>query len=329
VLAWAAELVTPALRTAIERLDPTNRALASYHLGWTDRAGTPCRGGGKGMRPALALLSAHAVGGPASVALPGAVAVELVHNFSLVHDDVMDGDTRRRGRDTVWAVWGVPSAVLTGDALLGLAIEVLLEVPTPPRAQAAALITATTRELIDGQTRDLEFETRARVGTEEALLMASGKTGALLGASAAIGAILAGGEEAQVHALARYGRQLGVAFQLVDDLLGIWGDPHRTGKPVYSDLRTGKKSLPVAYALNAGGPISRRLSELLADPERRVRHAEDAADLVLAAGGRDWAAAEARRRMNAALEALRAAPFDLITRAELAGLAEFVIARKV
>ncbi len=189
--------------------------------------------GGKAIRPALALLSARAAGADAEIGMPGAVAVELVHNFSLLHDDVMDGDTERRHRPTVWAVWGVPSAILTGDAMLTVAQEVLLDSASPHAADALRLLLRATRELIRGQVEDVAFETRGPSSrSSECQRMAAGKTGALLAASAAIGAVLAGAPAAVVDALTSYGEQLGAAFQLVDDLLGIWGDPAVTGKPV-------------------------------------------------------------------------------------------------
>ena len=138
VLRRCRDLVDPALRAAVTRLDPTSAAQTAYHLGWVDRDGRPTRGGGKALRPALALLAARACGADETVAVPGGVALELVHNFSLVHDDLIDGDTERRHRPTVWAVWGAPSAILAGDAMLALAQEVLLEVPAPRRRRCCS-----------------------------------------------------------------------------------------------------------------------------------------------------------------------------------------------
>jgi geranylgeranyl diphosphate synthase type I len=325
------DLVEPALRAAAARLDETNRRITAYHLGWTDLAGNPTTGGGKGIRPALATVSAQAAGASAEVGVPGAVAVELVHNFSLLHDDVMDGDTERRHRPTVWAVWGTANAILSGDALLALAVEVLLDPPVsdPARAVAAArLLTETTRELIRGQTQDVAFERRGDVGLAECLDMAAGKTGSLISASAAIGAVLAGAPERIVAALRRYGAELGLAFQLVDDLLGIWGEPARTGKPVYSDLRSRKKSLPVTYALSTGGAAARELAAWLdgeASDEVGVRRA---AELVAEAGGRRWALEEAARRLELAEHALRSVPLDTAARDELLEIAHFVVARE-
>ncbi|MFY9809321.1 MAG: polyprenyl synthetase family protein [Pseudonocardiaceae bacterium] len=330
VLRRARDAVAPATRAFIARLDETSAAIASYHLGWTDTAGVPIRGdGGKAVRPALATLSAQAVGAPARAGVPGAVAVELVHNFSLVHDDVMDGDTERRHRPTVWAVWGTTSAILTGDALLALALEVLLDSSSPHRAAAARLLAEATRHLVRGQVQDVAFEQRCDVTLEECLEMVSGKTGALLSASAAIGAVLAGAPADVVSALSTFGAQLGIAFQLVDDLLGIWGDPTITGKSVFSDLRSRKKTLPLTYALTHGGPAGRELARWLAGSDtpgeaelRRV------AELVEAAGGRDWAAAEAQRRIAAATHALAGVPMQAGPREDLVAIAQFIVARE-
>ncbi|HEY3893828.1 MAG TPA: polyprenyl synthetase family protein [Pseudonocardiaceae bacterium] len=328
--------VTPATRAVIARLDQTSAAIAAYHLGWSDLGGAPTSGGGgKAIRPALAILSAQAAGAPAQVGIPGAVAVELVHNFSLVHDDVMDGDTERRHRPTVWAVWGSTSAILTGDALLALAQEALLDSPSSHRAAAAQLLAEATRHLIRGQVQDVAFEQRADVTVAECLEMVSGKTGALLSASAAIGAVLAGAHPDVVRALSTFGSQLGVAFQLVDDLLGIWGDPEITGKPVFSDLRSGKKTLPVTYALAQDGPAARELAGWLAGPEHhRARSGSgDAelrrvAELIVTAGGREWAAGEAQRRLAAATHALSTVPIPAGTREELIAIAHFIVDRE-
>jgi geranylgeranyl diphosphate synthase type I len=329
------DAVNPALRAALDRLDETSRAQAAYHLGWTDVDGQPvATGGGKAVRPALALLSAEAAGVPAEVGLPGAVAVELVHNFSLLHDDLMDGDVERRHRRTVWSVWGPASAILTGDALLALATEVLLDTGSPNAAVATQMLAAATRELIRGQVQDLAFERRQQVTLDECVDMAAGKTGSLLSASAAIGAVLAGAPAATVGALVTFGAQLGIAFQLVDDILGIWGDPAVTGKPVYSDLRARKKSLPVTYALAHGGAAGVELAAWLAEPrDAEARDADDArlrqmADLVAAGGGRDWAAGEAGRRLALGVAALDAVDIPGDSRDGLVALGEFMVNRE-
>jgi geranylgeranyl diphosphate synthase, type I len=327
------DLVTPALQAAVERLDGTSRAQSAYHFCWTDADGRPVSGeGGKAVRPALALLSAEAAGAPATVGLPGAVAVELVHNFSLLHDDLMDGDVERRHRRTVWSIWGSSSAILTGDAMLALASEVLLDTGTRESARAARVLAVATRELIRGQVLDLAFEQRAQVTLDECLDMAGAKTGALLAASASIGAVLAGAPADVVSALDTFGAQLGLAFQLVDDVLGIWGDPAVTGKSVYSDLRAGKKSLPVTYALTQGGAAGQELAGWLAAQAAGHDHDEPGlrrgADLVAAGGGRDWATSEAARRLELGAKALDAVDLPPAAREELVGLGEFIVHRE-
>ncbi|GAA4993288.1 polyprenyl synthetase family protein [Kitasatospora paranensis] len=259
LLARGRTMCTPSLRAAVARLAAPMDTVGAYHFGWIDRAGNPAAGdGGKAVRPALALLSAEAVGASAEVGVPGGVSVELVHNFSLLHDDLMDGDETRRHRATAWTVFGPAQAILVGDALATLGTEVLLDAAVTggasavDAARAVRLITTATRGLIDGQAMDVEFEKRDVVTVEECLEMEGGKTGALLAASAAIGAVLAGADDRVSGALQRYGHHLGLAFQAVDDLLGIWGATEVTGKPHWGDLRQRKKSLPVCAALAEG-----------------------------------------------------------------------------
>lgn len=323
-------LVAPALRLAVERLDPFTRLVVSYHLGWSDEHGSPTVANpGKTLRPALALLAAEAVTGRPEPGLPGAVAVELVHNFSLLHDDLMDRDAERRHRRTVWAVWGDATAVLAGDALLSLAHEVLTDADSPYGQAAGQAVAIATRELIRGQVLDLAFEQRNDVGLDECLDMAAGKTGALLGVSAAIGAILAGAPQHVVSCLSRFGAELGMAFQLVDDLLGIWGSPAVTGKPVFSDLIARKKTLPVTWSIDHGGVPGRQLASWLrresSPTEDELQHA---GRLIELAGGREWAAQEARRRVGLAEQALHDAGLDDLARKRLGDLARFVIERQ-
>ncbi|MGW0211572.1 polyprenyl synthetase family protein [Streptomyces sp. NPDC003233] len=316
--------ITPALRAAVDRLDHRSRHQAAYHFGWITADGAPTSAdAGKAVRPALALLSAEAVGAPPEVALPGAVAVELVHNFSLVHDDLMDGDEERRHRRTVWKLWGPSSAILTGDAMLALAQEVLLDTGLPTAAPAARLLARTTRHLIRGQVQDLSFEQRSHVTVEECVDMAAGKTGALLSASAAIGAVLAGAPEATVDALALYGDHVGIAFQLVDDVLGIWGDPAVTGKPVGGDLRQRKKTYPMLAALDS--PAARGLPELLDAPGREA----EAAALIDAAGGRTAALTQARAHTATARALLSAAPLATQAAGQLVQLLDHLAGRRL
>ncbi|MGW4569354.1 polyprenyl synthetase family protein, partial [Streptomyces sp. NPDC004561] len=270
VLARCRELVRPALTEAVARMHPWVAEMAAYSFGWCEVGGAPAAApGGKGVRQALAVLGAEAAGADGKAGVPAAVAVELVHAFSLLHDDIMDGDTTRRRRPAVWQAYGTGPAVLAGDALFALAVDTLAAAPRGPGA--VRLLSAALADLVRGQADDLLFADRPcegpeRVTEREYRSMAEGKTGALLGCAAALGAALGGAPEATVHALDRAGRRLGIAFQLVDDVLGIWGDPAVTGKPAGGDLREGRKTFPVLVAL--GSPAGRRLPALLGSPER-------------------------------------------------------------
>jgi geranylgeranyl diphosphate synthase type I len=323
------ELTVPALRAAVDRLHPRLRHVVGYHRGWVDAEGTPQPGGGgKLVRPALALLSAEAAGAPARLGLPAAVAVELVHDFSLLHDDLMDGDTERRHRPTAWTVFGADGAILAGDALLGLALQVLLEVPGEPGRLAATRLGAGVQDLVRGQAEDLIFESRTDVSVSDTLAMEDGKTGALLACSASLGAVLAGGSASLVDGLAEFGARLGTAFQLIDDLLGIWGDPAVTGKPVLSDLRSRKKSVPVVVALEAGGADAERLRAFLSSTgdvgeDELVRVAE----LVERAGGRKWTTVEADRQLAMCEQVLGSLSMPPLVEGELLALARFVTER--
>lgn len=321
--------VEPAMRAAVARLDPANRRVAEYHLGYADAAGSPVSdSGGKGVRGALALLSAQSAGAAADVGLPAAVACELVHNFSLLHDDIMDADTTRRHRATAWTVFGTSSAILAGDAMLGLATEVLAEAAAPTVSWAVRCLSAATRRLIAGQAADLDFESDPTVDLERCQQMAAGKTGALLACSASLGAVLADAPAALTMSLADFGYHLGMAFQLVDDLLGIWGSPDRTGKPVASDLASRKKSLPVVAALAAGGPDADRLAALYAkDGSLSDDELAMAAAAVEAAGGREWAMTEADAQTAAALEILRGLSIHERVRADLEAVTRMLCGR--
>lgn len=329
VLERARDLVTPALRSCVEGLHPEIRLVVSYHFGWADSSGNPAGGsGGKALRPALALLGAEATGAPAEAAIPGAVAVELVHNFSLLHDDVMDGDTERRHRPTAWSLYGVGPAIVAGDALLALAHQVLGEGDDPAFHEASGALAQATATMIAGQAQDLAFESRSGVSYEECLTMSARKTAALLECSASIGAILAGASGEIVVALRDFGHDLGVAFQAIDDTFGVWGTPERTGKPAHSDLRQHKRTLPIVAALQGVGEASRRLGTLLdRNGALTERDLQAAARLVDEAGGRERTLATARCRLESALASLDEAELAPQARAELVELAHFACSR--
>ena len=324
------ELVRPALAGAVDGLSEDVAVAVRYHFGWTDAEGRrlPEATGGKGVRSALALLSAQAVGAPAPTALPGAVAVELIHNYSLIHDDIVDGDTERRHRPTVWAVYGADNAIIIGDAVMALAFEVLLTEPTPARAAASADLVKATAAMIAGQSMDMTMHRRPDVTVADCWEMISLKTGALLAHAAAVGAILAAAPADAVSALRRFGDEVGRGFQATDDLLGIWGRPEVTGKPAGNDLRERKRSLPVTVVLNSGGAAARELAELYRRDELAQDDLRRAADIIEEAGGREAAAQAARRCMNRASEALEGADLDGGATAELQELARFIVERE-
>jgi geranylgeranyl diphosphate synthase type I len=305
-------LVEPALREQVDRLDPRNRLVAGYQLGFWNADGAPenpSTGRGKCLRPTLALLSARAAGAAPEAGVPAAVAVELAHNFSLLHDDVMDHDTERRHRATAWMVFGIGPAILAGDALINLAYQALAA--TVDGGSAVRRLSGDLDRLITGQAADLDFERRDLTGPDavdidECLRMAADKTAALLSCSCALGALVCGAPAELTAGLARFGAHLGLAFQLVDDLLGIWGEPARTGKPVGSDVRTRKKSVPVVYAAGSVTAAGDAFAELYRLP--RPLTGDDvalAARLIEASGARDWTRRQAEREAAAARTELR------------------------
>lgn len=323
-------LVDPQLRAAVESLPGSIRRVAMYHFGWQEVDGTPSSGpAGKAIRPALVLAAARALDGDPVRAVRAAVAVELAHNFTLLHDDVIDEDRTRRHRPTAWAVFGIPDAVIAGDAMLALAQRLLAEDPDPASARASARLSTCVIELCAGQQADCAFEDRGpeEVTLDECLTMATAKTGALLGCACALGALYAGAEERAVRGMDGFGREAGLAFQLIDDLIGIWGDPVRTGKPVGADLVAHKKSLPVVAALTSGTPAAAELATLYRGSMNTPGEVSRAADAVERSGGRDWAQICAADRMARAVNHLSRAVPDLGRAGDLLTLAEFVTRR--
>jgi geranylgeranyl diphosphate synthase type I len=335
ILAQARAQVDPELRGAVETLPTSLRRIARYHFGWEHADGTAAtEHAGKAIRPALVLAAVRALGGAPELAVRAAAAVELVHNFTLLHDDVMDRDTTRRHRPTAWTVFGDADAILAGDALQALAQRLLAEDPHPAARPAAARIAACVMELCEGQVADVALERREpdEVTLDECLVMAEAKTGALLGCACAVGGLYAGAGEEEVAALDGFGRQAGLAFQLIDDVIGIWGDPARTGKAAGADLAVRKKSLPVVAALASGTPEAGELAALYGvvgpdDGPPKEGELEAMALVVERAGGRDWAQLHAADRMSRAVHQLsRAVPAPEAADG-LLSLAEFVTRR--
>lgn len=227
-----------------------------YHLSWVDTAFRQVHArSGKRIRPLICLLCNGAAGGKMEEALPAAAAIELVHNFSLVHDDIQDGSRFRRGRQAVWDVWGAAQAINVGDGMFVLARLALHRLAARgvglDRQQAATLaLDRACLALCEGQYFDMAFEDRLETDLDEYLHMIRLKTATLLAASAQLGAIVAGSAPEIVKHFYDFGHDLGMAFQIQDDILGAWGDEQVTGKSAATDIRDKKKTLPVVYALN-------------------------------------------------------------------------------
>lgn len=324
-LTRARAICEPALRESVGTLPEPLRRMAAYHFGWCDSAGFPTQAdSGKALRPALTTCTADACGTVSTAVGHVAAAVELVHNFALIHDDIIDGDHTRRGRPAVWTLWGKADAILLGDTLHALASRVLADtLPDDMAVDAIARLEAAVIEMCRGQREDCRLENRTDTGVAEYERMAMGKTGALMGCACALGALCAGAEESTVAAMDDFGRQLGLAFQFTDDLIGIWGDPQVTGKPA-DDLAQRKRSLPVVAALRSGTDAADELAQVYRsnttlDPVE-VAHL---AMLVETSGGREQAQYHADQRIRAAIATLP----DHLTDSALMSLAYLVAHR--
>ncbi|MBN1922867.1 MAG: polyprenyl synthetase family protein [Anaerolineae bacterium] len=283
--------------------------LLHYHLGWVDANFQPREAdAGKRLRPIFLLLCCEAYGGEWERALPAATAVEFLHNFSLIHDDIEDRDATRRGRATLWNLWGEAQAINAGDALFALAYHALLNLQhtiASPALVLAALsrFNRATVRLTEGQCLDIDFERQPTVEEGTYLRMIAGKTAALLGLTCELGALLANAPEESATAAHEFGFNLGLSFQMQDDLLGLWGDPVRTGKPVGADLRQGKKTLPIIHG-SAHNPQLRARLETLQHTSPDDATITELCAALEAAGSRSYTEARAREYQRQALNAL-------------------------
>lgn len=249
---------------------PELYGMLAYHMGWEgEDAGPDAQG--KRIRPLLVLLCTASADGDWKCALPAAAAVELIHNFSLIHDDIQDRSEFRRGRQTVWVKWGVAQAINAGDLMFSLAhlsaLRLRESCAENSVIEAVQLLQRACVQLTEGQYMDMSYENRSEITLDEYWPMVAGKTASLLATCTRLGALVAGCEIERQQAFWDYGYSLGLAFQAWDDYLGIWGDPAITGKSVESDLVSGKKSLPVVYGLMQRGKFARRWQERPVTPE--------------------------------------------------------------
>jgi geranylgeranyl diphosphate synthase type I len=316
----------------------TYYGMMHYHLGWADELMQPAQevNSGKRLRPLLCLLACEAAGGAFEQALPAAGALELIHNFSLVHDDIQDRSRYRRGRRAVWDLWGTAHGINVGDGLFVLARLALHRLDSRhvplDRIQAAALaFDRACLALCEGQFFDLAFEERVDVHIDQYLQMIHHKTAALLAASAQIGTILATDEKETVNHSYRFGECLGMAFQIQDDVLGSWGDQQLTGKSAATDIRHKKKTLPIVYVLNLPGEQT-AVNQLLHLYSQKEPLDEEAIETTLSileeTGARQYAEGMAKNYYNEALTSLAHMGADSAALSQLGDLAASLLGRK-
>lgn len=271
------ETLRQALDHALFQSVPELKVMLAYQMGMDGAPGSRSARG-KRLRPLLLLLSCHAVGGDWRKTLSAAAAVELMHNFSLIHDDIEDKSEMRRGRPTIWPKWGIAQAINAGNAMLGLAQLTLLQdaefLREQPAVELFRLFNQTLVRLTSGQYLDLAFENAGNIGLADYDQMAAGKTGALLAACFEMGAILGEADLANRQRMADAGRAAGRAFQIQDDWLGIWGNEKDTGKSVHSDLIERKNTFPVILGLQNNGQFAHHWNQ------KGINNSEDAERLA-------------------------------------------------
>lgn len=319
------------LQRQVSRLDQPRtkpfHEMLTYHMGWTGEGAGP-EATGKRIRPLMALLTAASCGGDWQKALPAAAAVELVHNFSLVHDDIQDNSPKRRGRDTAWVKWGAPMAINAGDALFVLSNQAIIDLkenyPAETVVRAAEILHNTCLDLTRGQFLDMSYEKRTDLTVDDYWHMIAGKTAALLSACCHIGAVLGGADEARQDAFRSFGQYLGLAFQVQDDILGIWGNEAVTGKSAASDLVEGKNSLPVLVGLSANKKFAKRWRK----GPIHAYEVEEMAKLLAAEGGYEAAHEASKQMTDLALLNLQEADPQGEAGDALYGLAERLLKRE-
>ncbi len=308
-----------------------------YHLGWTDQDGHPATSAasqGKALRPTLCMFACEALGGNLRYAVPAAASIELIHNFSLIHDDIQDQDLERRHQPTVWALWGQPRALVAGDAMHSLGDLSLMQSVRPgvePKTviRVSRILTESYLEMIEGQCMDLGFESRLTITTAEYLHMIACKTGALIRSSAEIGAVLANDDAAITGAFANFGSYLGRAFQIRDDYLGVWGDESATGKSTDNDIRRRKKSFPAVFALErASGAARADLHRIYAQEELDNSDVELVMAIMDELGAPGYAEQLTRQSAQQALDALKDVDLPDWVKGEAEHLVDFLAYRQ-
>ena len=325
-----------ALRVELEVYDSGICDTHRYHMGWADEDGEETVATqGKRLRPTMALLGADAVDGDARCAMPVATALEFVHNFSLIHDDIEDRDRFRHHRPTVWVVWGDESAIVSGNTMLKIADRatralLALGVSVEKSMQVRRSITEAYMRMIEGQYMDIDFEKRANVSVEAYLAMIERKTGALIETSLHLGALVAGSDETShsvSEGLRNAGYEFGRLFQIRDDVLGVWGSDE-TGKPVCGDIYNKKKSLPAIHALNASqGNSSTEIQSIYQKPELDESDVDRVLEIMMDNGTYEYCNLMSERHWSAAAAIIDELDLNPGIRNDLFELGEYLVER--
>ena len=311
--------------------------MLQYHMGWADERGEVLAvpaSQGKALRPTICLFSCEALNEDWPRALPAAAALELIHNFSLIHDDIQDGDIERRHQPTVWALWGQPQALAAGNAMRSLADITALSLTEQGASvnkalRASFLLTLAYMEMTKGQCLDLAFEGGLDIRLEDYLNMVSCKTGALIRCGMEMGALIACDEETSIQAFARCGGYLGLAFQIRDDVLGIWGDEAETGKAVGNDIRRKKKSFPIVFALGVATDAARqKLADAYSKVDLDQQDVVDVLTVLDELNVTDHAQELMREKASLALEEVGRVPLPSWAHREIEELVEFLTERQ-
>ena len=310
--------------------------MMKYHLGWVDEKFKETkRYRGKRFRPTLCLLSYKAISGVYDKALPAAAAIELIHNFSLIHDDIEDMDEQRRHRPTVWKLWGIPHAINVGDGMHVLANLCALRlrevnVTDAKIVDVLEILNKTVMELCEGQFLDMEYEKRIDITINMYLKMISKKTAALIEASTHIGAILATENRKIIEKFRLFGHNIGMAFQIIDDIIGIWGKEEKTGKPKASDIRNKKKTLPIIYAMEKTKKKDKKFLTNVYKRSKKISE-EDISrilEILEKYGAREFSINIAKEYEKKALENLNKTGLENSSIEKLKKITEFITSRK-
>ena len=324
-----------ALRANLSRNELPLHHMIRYAMGWADVDGNERSAtDGKALRPTLCLLACEATGGRAGTALPGAVSLELIHRFSLIHDDIQDRDKTRHHRPTLWAVWGEPKSLVAGNALRVIADMALWGLVAEgldfeDALIATGLLTEAYLLMIEGQYMDISYEGRPDIGIRDYLEMISRKTGALIECSLTLGALIGTQDAGTVEAFRRCGRSLGFVFQIRDDVLGIWGDEDSTGKPVGADIRRKKNTLPVVYAMSrAEGADAALLREIYGGESVADKDVSSVLEVMDRVKAMEFAQNLASEHAEQATDALAAMELATGARDEIEELTHFLLVRE-